>query len=63
MYTEADYSLEACMKSVVFYVETLHENPYEGLGKAIIRAERDPFFNKTMIDAYKKYINEMEGKR
>ena len=53
-----DFSLEACMESVKFEVETLHENPFEELGRAIIRAEQDVFFNKTMIEAYKQYIAE-----
>lgn len=54
----ADFSLEACMDSVKFSVETLHENPFEELGRAIIRAEQDVFFNKTMIEAWKKYIED-----
>lgn len=53
-----DFSLEACMESVEFHVEDLGENPFEGLGRAIVRAEQDIFFNKTMIDAYKLYIKE-----
>lgn len=51
-----DFSLNACYESVVFEVETLKVNVFEALGKAIIRAEKDVFYNKTMIDAYKKYI-------
>lgn len=54
----ADFSLKACMDSVKFSVETLHENPFEELGRAIIRAEQDVFFNKTMIEAWKKYIED-----
>lgn len=52
----ADFSLNACYESVVFEVETLKVNVFEALGRAIIRAEQDVFYNKTMIDAYKKYI-------
>lgn len=52
----ADFSLNACMESVKFDVEFLHKNPFEELGRSIIRAEQDVFFNKTMIDAWKKYI-------
>lgn len=55
---KADFSLNACMESVEFEVEFLHRNPFEMLGKYIVRAEQDPFFNKTMIDAIKKYIND-----
>jgi hypothetical protein len=54
----ADFSLDACMESVKFDVEFFHKNPFEELGRAIIRAEQDVFFNKTMIDAWKKYIAE-----
>lgn len=54
----ADFSLNACYESVVFEVETLKVNVFEALGRAIIRAEQDVFYNKTMIDAYKKYIAE-----
>lgn len=54
----ADFSLDACMKSVKFDVEFLHMNPFEELGRAIIRAEQDVFFNKTMIEAWKKYIDD-----
>ena len=54
----ADFSLNACMESVIFDVEFLHQNPFEELGRAIVRAEQDPFFNKTMIDAWKQYIKE-----
>lgn len=53
-----DFSLKACMESVEFDVEFLHKNPFEELGRAIIRAEQDIFFNKTMIEAWKKYIEE-----
>ena len=52
----ADFSLDACMDSVKTYVEVFHKNPFEELGRAIIRAEQDVFFNKTMITAWKKYI-------
>lgn len=55
---ENDFSLEACMESVKFDVEFLHQNPFEELGRAIIRAEQDVFFNKTMIEAWKQYIKE-----
>lgn len=51
-----DFSLNACMESVEFDVEVLHKNPFEELGRSIVRAEQDKFFNKTMIDAWKKYI-------
>ena len=54
----ADFSLNACYESVVFEVETLKVNVFEALGRAIIRAEQDVFYNKTMIEAYKKYISD-----
>jgi hypothetical protein len=57
-----DFSLKACMESVEFEIETLKANVFEELGKAIIRAEQDPFFNKTMIEAYKTYIKEHDLK-
>lgn len=58
----ADFSLEACYESVKMFVEVFHENPFEELGRAIIRAEQDPFFNKTMIEAYKLYIKNHDMK-
>lgn len=54
----SDFSLDACYKSVVFEIEQLHTNVFEALGRAIVRSEQDSFFNKTMIEAYKKYIAE-----
>lgn len=53
-----DFSLEACMESVEMSVKAFKENPFEQLGRSIIRAEQDPFFNKTMIEAWKKYIRD-----
>jgi len=58
----ADFSLNACLDSVKFSVEELHENPFEELGRSIIRAEQDPLFNKTMIDAWKQYIKDNDLK-
>lgn len=54
----ADFGLKACMESVTFSVEELHENVYEMLGRFIIRDEMDPFFNPMMIEACKKYIRD-----
>ena len=56
----ADFSLKACLESVEFEVEVLKRNVFEELGRAIVRAEQDIFFNKKMIEAYKIYINEHE---
>lgn len=53
-----DFSLDACMESVKFDVEYFHSSPFEELGRAIIRAEQDVFYNKTMIEAWKKYIED-----
>ena len=51
-----DFSLNACYESVIFEVEVLKVNVFEALGRAIIRAKQDIFYNKTMIEAYEKYI-------
>ena len=53
-----DFSLNACYESVVFEVEILKVNVFEELGRAIIRAGQDVFYNKKMIEAYKKYISD-----
>lgn len=53
-----DFSFKACYEEVVFEIETLHRNIFEEYGKAIIRAKQDVFFNKTMIQAYEKYIED-----
>ena len=50
------FGFEACMESVKFDIEYLHQNPFELLGRWTVRAEQDVFFNKTMIAALKKYI-------
>ena len=57
-----EFGLEACLESVEFDVEVLHRNPFEELGRSIIRAEQDVFFNKTMIEAWKQYIKEHDLK-
>ena len=59
---KADFSLEACMRSVKFSVEVLHDNPFEELGRSLIRKEQDVFFNPLMIEAWKKYILEHDIK-
>ena len=53
-----DFSLNSCYESVVFEVEILKVNVFEELGRAIIRAGQDVFYNKKMIEAYKKYISD-----
>lgn len=54
---EYDYSFNACYESVKFLMENAPgTDPFEELGRAIIRAEQDVFFNKTMIEAWKAYI-------
>lgn len=55
---EEQFGMKACYESVVFDVEKLGENPFEMLGRYIVRAEQDVFFNKRMIDAVKKYIKD-----
>ena len=54
------FGMAACMRSVKFSVEELGNNPYQLLGEFIMQAEKDVFFNKTMIDAVKEYIRNME---
>lgn len=56
--TDYDFSLDACYRSVEFHVEELNDNPFTLLGRYIVRAECDPLFNKTMIEAVKKYISD-----
>ena len=53
-----DFSLDTCMDSVKFYVEELGCNPFEELGRSVVRADGDMLFNKTMIEAWKKYIKD-----
>lgn len=57
-----DFGLQACYESVEFEVEFLKVNVFEALGRAIVRATQDPFYNKTMIEAYKKYISDHDIK-
>lgn len=57
-----DFSLEACYESVVFEIEFCHANIFESYGRALVRAQQDILFNKTMIKAYEKYINEHDIK-
>ena len=57
-----DFSLKACLESVTFEIEFLKANPFEELGRAIIRSEQDPCFNKTMIEAYIQYIKDHDLK-
>ena len=52
------FGMEACMESVEFSVEYLHQNPFEELGRCMIRAEQDVLFNTRMIVAWKRYIKE-----
>lgn len=52
------FGMEACMDSVAFHVETLEEDPFDLLADFEQRAEEDVYFNKTMIDAVKQYIEE-----
>ena len=54
----ADFSFEACYRSVTFDIEFLHEDPIAKLGEFTLRAKQDIFFNKTMIDALLKYIED-----
>lgn len=53
---EEQFGIETCYENVKFDVEKLNKNIFQLLGKYIARAEQDKFFNKTMIDAAKLYI-------
>lgn len=50
------FGMGACLDSIAFEVERLHGNPFEMLGRYLVRADQDVFFNKTMIEAMKEYI-------
>lgn len=52
----ADFSLEACYDEVAFQVEVMGKDIFELLGRYIVRAKQDIFFNKMMIDACEEYI-------
>ena len=63
IYTEKEiernpFGVVACMESVKSHIETLHEDPLKLLADFRKRAEEDVFFNKTMIDALEKYMEE-----
>ena len=53
-----DFSMKVCYDEIVFEVETLKRDPIRLLGKFTLRARQDKFFNKTMIDALNKYIED-----
>ena len=55
---EEQFGMKACYDAVVSEVEKWHKNPFEMLGRYIIRNEQDVFFNARMIDAVKKYIKD-----
>jgi len=52
------FGMVACMKSVEFNIETLHNDPVEMMKDYKNRAETDAFFNKTMITALEQYMEE-----
>ena len=65
IYTEKEiernpFGVVACMESIKWHIETLKEDPNEMLKEYRERAEKDVFFNKTMIDAVRQYIEEHE---
>lgn len=53
-----DFSVSACYESVQFCVERLHDNPFEMLGRFIIRSKQDVLFNSNMIIAAERYIED-----
>lgn len=54
---EDKFGMKASMRSVIFSVEELGEDPIRLLGEYHLRAIQDPFFNKTMIEALEDYID------
>lgn len=54
---EDKFGMKECMRSVIFSVEELREDPIRLLGEYHLRAIQDPFFNKTMIEALEDYID------
>lgn len=52
------FGMVACMASVRTHVETFGEDPFEMLAEYEQRAKEDVFFNKTMIDAVRQYMEE-----
>jgi len=52
------YGLEACMETITFEVESLHEDPIRLLGEMTLRARQDKWFNTGMIDAMNIYIDQ-----
>lgn len=52
------FGLVACMDSVEFSIESLGKNPFEMLKEYEERAKKDICFNKVMIEAVQKYIED-----
>jgi len=52
------YNLTACLDAVKQHIEIHKEDPIRLLGKFTLRAQQDPLFNKTMVEALEKYIQE-----
>lgn len=50
------YNLIACREAVKLHIEVRKEDPIRLLGKFTLRAEQDPLFNTTMLEALKEYI-------
>ena len=55
---EEQYGFKACYDTVVIEIERYKQDPLKLLGKYILRADQDTWFNKTMIDALKQYIKD-----
>lgn len=62
IYGKDPFGMKACMEAIIFEIETLGYNPLHLLGEYELRAKQDVFFNKTMIEALYKYIEEHEIK-
>ena len=62
IYGKDPFGLEACMEAIEFDINVLGYNPLHLLGEYTLRAKQDVAFNKTMIEALYKYIEEHEIK-
>ena len=58
IYGKDPFGLNSCMDAIIFDIETLGYNPIHLLGEYELRAKQDPLFNKTMITALYKYIEQ-----
>lgn len=50
------YCIEACLDEIKYLVECKGYNPFVLMGRFIVRAQQDLFFNKNMILAMHEYF-------